>query len=192
MALDLAARSGFLDGLSREAARDFDTIVELYRPKVFRFLFASLRDRETAENLTQDCFLRAHCAQSSFRSDCSMSTWLMQIAVNLLRDHLKNRRLQFWRRLDRTAKPLDEELRGSLADHAKSPEAQAVLKEQVEAVWDAAASLPERQRTVFLLRFVQDMDLHDIAVATGMQSATAKTHLFRALNSVRRRLGVYA
>jgi RNA polymerase sigma-70 factor (ECF subfamily) len=191
MALDSLAPTALIDIAGEPAASDFDDVVKVYRPKVFRFLFASLRDRDTAENLTQDCFLRAYKAQSAFRNECSLNTWFMQIAVNLLRDHLKNRRLQFWNRLRRSATPLDEELRRAIADNARSPEAQALLNEQVEAVWQAAAALPEKQRTVFLLRFVQDMDVPDIAIATGMHPATIKTHLFRALNSVRQRLGAH-
>ena len=60
-----------------------------------------------------------------------------------------------------------------------------LAKEQVEAIWRAAASLSERQRTVFLLRFVEDMDLLEIAAVTGMKEGTVKTHLFRAVQSVR-------
>jgi RNA polymerase sigma-70 factor (ECF subfamily) len=56
------------------------------------------------------------------------------------------------------------------------------------AIWAAAAILPARQRTVFLLRFVEDMDLLEIAEVTGMKEGTVKTHLFRALQSVRARL----
>ena len=59
----------------------------------------------------------------------------------------------------------------------------------MEAVWKATGGLPERQRTVFLLRFVEDMDLLEIAAATGLSEGTVKTHLFRALEAVRRRLG---
>ena len=62
-------------------------------------------------------------------------------------------------------------------------------KEQVQAVWDATRSLSERQRTVFLLRFVEDMDLLEITVATGMKEGTVKTHLFRALRAVRENIG---
>ena len=49
----------------------------------------------------------------------------------------------------------------------------------------AAAQLPERQRTVFLLRFVEDMELLEISAVTGMKEGTVKTHLFRALKTVR-------
>jgi RNA polymerase sigma-70 factor, ECF subfamily len=169
-------------------AQDFEVLVRLYRPKVFRFALASLRDLDAAESVTQDCFLRAYQARDRFRQDCSTQTWLMQIAVNLVRDQLRNRRFQFWRRASLAAKPA--EVAGhAIADRALSPEAQAVLNEQVAAVWEAAGKLPGRQRTVFLLRFVEDMDLLEIACATGMKEGTVKTHLFRAMRAVRVRLG---
>jgi RNA polymerase sigma-70 factor (ECF subfamily) len=110
-------------------AGDFEALVRLYRPKVFRFALASLRDVDAAETVTQDCFLRAYQARERFRQD------------------------------------------------------------RVASIWTAAEKLPEKQRTVFLLRFVEDMDLLEIAVATGMKEGTVKTHLFRALRAVRERIG---
>jgi RNA polymerase sigma-70 factor (ECF subfamily) len=169
-------------------AGDFEGLVRLYRPKVFRFALVSLRDLDAAESVTQDCFLRAYQSSSRFRQDCSIQTWLMQIALNLIRDQIRNRRFQFWRKASLTAQPLD--VAGQrIADGTRSPEAQALLNEQVTAVWEAAAKLPERQRTVFLLRFVEDMDLLEIASVTGMKEGTVKTHLFRAMRAVRVRLG---
>ena len=76
----------------------------------------------------------------------------------------------------------------SIPDRQQSPETLALFQEQVQAIWAAAAILPARQRTVFLLRFVEDMDLLEIAEVTGMKEGTVKTHLFRALQSVRARL----
>jgi RNA polymerase sigma-70 factor (ECF subfamily) len=169
-------------------AGEFEALVRLYRPQVFRFALASLCDLDAAETVTQDCFLRAYQARERFRGDCSMHTWLMQIAVNLIRDHIRSRRFQFWRRASLTAKPVDA-AGHTIADRARSPEAQALLNEQVAAIWAAAEGLPAKQRTVFLLRFVEDMDLLEIAVATGMKEGTVKTHLFRALRAVRKRLG---
>src|SRR5579862_4008684 len=77
---------------------DFDTLVEQYRPRIFRFIAASLRNKETAENLTQDCLIRAYQARSQFRGAASAGTWLMQIAANLVRNHETSSRLKFWRR----------------------------------------------------------------------------------------------
>ena len=164
--------------------QDFDSLVVRYRPRIFRFLLASLRDREAAENLTQDCFMRAYRARYQFRGGSSLATWLMHIAANLVRDHEANGRLKFWRRKLRYDVDLND-VSDWMPDQQKSPEALALARERVQAIWRAAASLSERQRTVFLLRFVEDMDLLEIAAVTGMKEGTVKTHLFRAVQSVR-------
>jgi RNA polymerase sigma-70 factor (ECF subfamily) len=75
-----------------------------------------------------------------------------------------------------------------LADRRSSPEAEASAREQVMAVWRAAAALSERQRTVFLLRFVEEMEIREIAAAVGLQEGTVKAHLFRAVDAVRKKL----
>lgn len=163
---------------------DFDALAQIHRPRVFRFLLASLRNRETAENLTQECFIRAYRARAQFRGEANAGTWLMQIAANLVRTHESSGRLKFWRHALRSDADLAE-LSDWIADDARSPEQCAVEREQVQAIWQAAARLPERQRTVFLLRFVEDMELLEIAAVTQMKEGTVKTHLFRALNAVR-------
>jgi RNA polymerase sigma-70 factor, ECF subfamily len=166
---------------------DFDAMVRLYRPRVFRFIFASVRDRESAENLTQDCFVRAYKARDQFRGDAKIGTWLMHIAANLVRDHEGSSRLKFWRRSLNSGRDVAD-MGDWIPDQQKSPEAMAMARQQVNAIWRAASSLTERQRTVFLLRFVEDMDLLEIAQVTGMKEGTVKTHLFRALNAVRAEL----
>jgi RNA polymerase sigma-70 factor, ECF subfamily len=148
---------------------------------------ASLRDPDAADTLTQDCFFKAYRALDRFRGECSMETWLLRIAINLVRDHTRSRRLQFWKRTQTAARRL-EDVEYKLSDHAQSAEARIVVNEQIRAVWIAAEKLPERQRTVFLLRFVEDMDLLEIAAATGLKEGTVKTHLFRALETVREQI----
>jgi len=166
---------------------DFDAVVRMHRPRIFRFILASLRDRETAENLTQDCLIKAYQARDGFRGASNIGTWLMQIAANLVRDHETSGRLRFWRRALQSGADLVD-LGGAIPDTKQSPESRALIQEQVRAIWIAAATLPARQRTVFLLRFVEDMDLLEIAEVTGMKEGTVKAHLFRALQSVRARL----
>ncbi len=183
----LGVMPGFEESLAH--AIDFDAVVEVYRPRIFRFALASLRDRDAAETIAQDCFLKAHAAQASFRGDCSTQTWLMGIAVNLIRDQSRNRRLQFWKRTRATPIPPERVSLISSPSANESPETLALLKQQVECVWAAAELLSERQRSVFLLRFVEDMDILEIAAATGMKEGTVKKHLFRALQAVRLRMG---
>jgi RNA polymerase sigma-70 factor, ECF subfamily len=169
-----------------EELQDFDRVVQLYRPAVFRYILASLRDRDDAESLTQDCFLKAFRYRDQFRGDASVKTWLMQIAANLVRDLTRNRRFQFWKRA-RTNAACPQDLTHFASGDA-SPEAKAVVREQLHAVWTATARLPLRQREVFLLRFVEDMDLLEIAEVLGMKEGTVKSHLFRALHAVREQM----
>jgi RNA polymerase sigma-70 factor (ECF subfamily) len=166
------------------ALDDFEVLVEQHRPRIFRFILASLRDKESAENLTQDCFVRAYKARDQFRGASSIGTWLMQIASNLVRNHEASGRLKFWRRT--LLADVDVSAAGDwIPDPHMSPEQMAVAKQQVEKIWKVAARLSGKQRTVLLLRFVEDMELLEIATVTGMKEGTVKTHLFRALQAVR-------
>ena len=172
------------EGAYSSEIQDFEALVRQHQPRIFRFLLVSLRDRDAAENLTQDCFIRAYKARQQFRGGSSLGTWLMHIAANLVRDHETNSRLKFWKR--RLRSDLDpNDISDWIPDRQQSPEALALAKEQVETIWKAAARLSERQRTVFLLRFVEDMDLLEIAAVTGLKEGTVKTHLFRAVQTLR-------
>jgi len=165
--------------------QNFDRVMQIYWPRVLRFIMASVRDRETAENLTQDCFWSAYRHRASFRGDSTLNTWLMRIAVNAVRKHLRNRRLQFWKQLQNSA--IDPSaVCEILPDRAISPEAKAVIEEQVRAVWLATESLSDRQRTVFLLRFMEEMNPIEIAQTTGLSESAVNVHLFRAVRAVRK------
>lgn len=169
------------------AARDFASIVESHRPQIFRFLLASLRDVDLAETLTQECFLKAHRNWKHFRGDSSAMTWLMRIAINLQKDHWRNRRLQFWRQTQTNAVSVDD-ASDWLPNGERSAEQQILAREQVAQVWNAVEGLSARQRTVFLLRYVEEMELNEIARATGLSEGTVKAHLSRALGRVRAEL----
>ena len=160
--------------------------MRLYRGRVFRYILFATRDEDVAESLTQDCFLRAHTAQASFRGECAMSTWLMRIAVNLVRDHQRSMKLRFWRR----AAMLDaSEMSDRLPDTQSSTEHRLIAQERVATVWRAVETLSERQRSIFLLRFVEELELPEIAEAMLMNVNTVKSHLYRALSVVKRQVG---
>ena len=164
---------------------NFDRVVRQHRTRVLRFLLASLGDMDLAESLTQDCFWNAYKSRKTFRGECSVDTWLMRIAVNLVRSQLRTRRYQFWKKAER----LNSEQIQHWADRNISPEERASVNEQVQAVWKATSVLSERQRTVFILRFVEDMDVHEIAEATGLTHSTVSVHLGRALRRIRKCIG---
>ena len=170
------------------APQEFESAVACHRAQIFRFLLSSTRDVDLAETLTQDCLLKAHRNWSTFRGESSVLTWLMRIAINLQKDHWRNRRLQFWRQTRTNAVDLDEASEW-LPSGERSAEQCILAKEQVAHVWRAVENLSERQRTVFLLRFVEELDLKEIANVTSMGEGTVKAHLSRALARVRKQLG---
>ncbi|UWZ82839.1 RNA polymerase sigma factor [Occallatibacter riparius] len=170
-----------------QAAEEFAAVASTCRPYVFRFLLASLRDADLAETLTQECLLKAHFHWSSFRGASNPRTWLIRIAENLQKDHWRNRRLQFWRQMTRSSVELDD-VSNWLPTCERSPEDQASAREHVRLIWRIADDLPERQRTVFLLRFVEDLKIGEIAEIAGLNVGTVKAHLHRALCRIRAEL----
>ena len=164
---------------------DVEQLVARYRTRVLRFIFASVRDMDVAETLTQDCFWKAHRRRQAFRGDCTVQTWLLRIAINLVRDHARRRKFRFWEKVRSAG---GDELH-EWPDRALSPEAGLALRQQVQAVWEATGALPEKQRTVFLLRFVEELEIGEIAQSTGMTKNAVNVNLFRAVRTIRKRLG---
>jgi RNA polymerase sigma-70 factor (ECF subfamily) len=161
-----------------------DTLYALYSQRIFRFLLTTLRDRDLAESLTQDTFIRAWSAREQFRGDCAPATWLTRIALNLVRDHTRTNRFRFWKKVAGTAVDANE-FAGFIPDQATSAENSLIAQQQVEQLWKTVEGLTERQRTVFVLRFVEELDLATIAEITKMPISTVKTHLYRGLAAIR-------
>ena len=187
MAAGTAVKAMTAGAAEEIAVQEFAGIVASHRPHIFRFLLASLRDPDLAETLTQECFLKAHKNWKHFRGESSAMTWLMRIAINLQKDHWRNRRLQFWRHTQTNSVDADEASEW-LPSGEHSAEQQLLAREQVAQVWKAIEGLSERQRTVFLLRYVEEQELSEIVQVTGLREGTVKAHLSRALGRVRAEL----
>jgi RNA polymerase sigma-70 factor, ECF subfamily len=106
----------------------------------------------------------------------------------LIRDHGRNQSLRFWKRAEMfSVQPAA--IQDWISRKEASPEDRALLRERVEAVWRQTETLSARQREVFLLRFVEDLDLPEIACVTGLTRGSVKTHLHRAVAAMKQRLG---
>jgi RNA polymerase sigma-70 factor (ECF subfamily) len=163
---------------------DIDAVVALHQQRIFRFLLLSTRDADIAHSITQDTFLRAWNARASFRNECSVSSWLMRIAINLLRDHTRTERFRFWKRA--AAESLDVSDPSTYLPHdSSSTESRLIASEQMNLIWETVAQLSPRQRSIFVLRFVDEMGLHEIAESTSLPISTVKSHLYRALATIR-------
>lgn len=163
---------------------DIEALDRVYRSRLLRFVAYSAGDQDLAESIVQDCLLKAYNNRESFRGDCAVYTWLCHIATNLIRDHQRTRKFQFWRRIQKTAPDLSE-LSSLLPSRESSPESQILAREAAQQVAAALESLSLNQRTIFLMRFIEEMELQEICQATGMQISTVKTHLHRAVKAVR-------
>jgi len=184
--MDMAASRGSTEGI---AAEEFDHIVRAHQRRVFQVLFSLVRDRDLADNLTQDCFLRAYQKRATFRGEASLETWLIRIAVNLARDHERNRRLAFWRNiLQQTSPPEEEAAEIDISDPGPSAERALLAREQLAAVESVLEKISPQQRLAFSLRFFEEMSLEEIAGAMQVEIGTVKAHLFRAVNTVRNKL----
>lgn len=165
---------------------DIGVIVALYQPRIYRFLLGTLRDHDAAETLTQETFLRAWNARETFREDCSVITWLTRIALNLARDHTRTGRFRFWKRAATSAVEASE-VADYLPGREGSAESHLIARQQVQGIWNTVGELSQRQRSIFLLRFMEEMEIPEIAAATGLPLGTVKSHLYRAIATVRAR-----
>ena len=164
----------------------FETIVRQHQKRVHRYVLLMVKDEDAADTITQECFLRAYQSMVNFRGECRLDTWLLKIAVNLVRDHVKNRRISFWRRLVGFGNEDAPEFQ--VRSPQPSPEHSLLARAELQAVWEGIGHLPRQQREVFLLRFVEEMSMLEIATVLGLKVGSVKAQLFRALANIRKQL----
>jgi RNA polymerase sigma-70 factor (ECF subfamily) len=163
---------------------DIDELVRIHRSSVLRHAWWLLKDKDLAESVTQDCFLRAFKARALYRGQCSVRTWLLAIATNLVRDTTRSRGFRFWKHVSASAVDVHE-LGSRLACRQQTAEANLLMRERLRHLWATVDGLPGKQRAVFLLRFVEEMPVSEIADSTGLNLSTVKSLLYRALRTVR-------
>jgi RNA polymerase sigma-70 factor (ECF subfamily) len=157
----------------------FKRLVELYQGRLFNFLYRYLRDRQAAEDVTQEVFLRIYQAASRFQSRGRVRIWVFTIAYNLAMTELKRRRrrgvLGF----------LLGEGRESVAGQPPDPSERLELE---ETVTKALAVLPDNQRAALLLRVRDELSYQEIGEVLGISRASVESLLFRARDRLRRLL----
>jgi RNA polymerase sigma-70 factor (ECF subfamily) len=177
-------------GQEREASEldEIEQLVQRYRARLLRFVAFSTGDQDLAESIVQDCFMKAYNARASFRGECSAYTWLNRIAVNLIRDNQRTQKFRFWKSFRKSALDISE-MASRLPGGSGTPEKSLLMREQVAQVAEALKALSFNQRTVFLMRFQEGMGIREISLATDISVNTVKTHLYRAIKTVRGKIG---
>ena len=175
-------------------ASAFETLVQRYQRPLFHFILRSVRERDRAEELLQDVFLKVIQRSSEFQGNSKFSTWLYTIARNLCIDTSRKMVFRRHRSLDAPLSAADAE-GGTLLDRVAGDEPaadRAVIGQDLqERISIAIDGLPEEQREVFLMREVSNMAFKDIADVVGVPENTVKSRMRYALERLQRALAEY-
>ena len=172
----------------------FEKLVTRYQNKIMGYVGRMTNgDREEAEDITQEAFIKAYRNLDSFRGQASFSTWLYKIATNLCIDRArtKKRRPQQAYSLD---EPFDKEEEGGgreIADSRFEPSKGVERDELRTLVRQTVGEMPEKQRQVLIMCDLQGMPYEDIAETLDIPLGTVKSRIFHARADLARRLKPY-
>jgi RNA polymerase sigma-70 factor, ECF subfamily len=164
----------------------FDPLVRKYMEKAFRIAFDFTRDKEEAKDLSQEAFLRAFSRIKQFDGRSTFYTWFYRLVVNLCLDYARRKGRVRWQSLDAIVEENPE--RAELADSSRAPEQQAMAGEAKRRAESTLKSMPDKQRTAFLLRNHQGLPIADIAKVMKTTEATVRVYLHRAVAALRQSL----
>lgn len=180
LADDAAVVSAFLNGEERA----FAELVERYQTRLLNFIYRTIGDREKAEDLVQEVFIRVYRHLHRFDRTKKFSTWVYTIASNLAKNELRNRSrnpLVLFQTMTKSWQDEDRPLQ--FEDSANRPDDLYRKRDIREKVEEAVARLPEHHRNVFVLRELEGKSYEEIAEITHTNLGTVKSRLNRARNS---------
>ncbi len=165
----------------------FEELVKRYEGKIYGHTLRLLGNREDAQDVLQETFLNVFKGLENFRGDSSFSTWIYRIATN--------NALMRLRKLSHAERELNDELpppesmkRQALASHILDPKDAFLEKEMLRELDKAVERLPEKYRSIFLLRDVEELSTDRTANVLGISEAAVKSRLHRARLFIREAL----
>jgi RNA polymerase sigma-70 factor (ECF subfamily) len=166
--------------------RLFEVLVQRYMQKAFHIALNFTRNAEEAKDLSQDAFLRAFTRLNQFDGRSSFYTWFYRLVVNICLDHTRRKNKVGWESLEPSRDGLPE--RPELTDVSSSPEEAAIAAEAKRRADRALESMPNKQKTAFVLRNHQGLSIADIAKVMKTTEATVRVYLHRAVSALRQSL----
>ncbi|HET7632184.1 MAG TPA: sigma-70 family RNA polymerase sigma factor [Gemmatimonadaceae bacterium] len=162
-------------------ARAFDELVQRYQTRLLNFVYRTIGDRERAEDLVQEVFIRVYRHIHRFDTTKKFSTWIYTIASNLAKNELRNRSrnpLVLFQAMASTHTDDDRPLQ--FEDYTTRPDDMYQKRHLRELVEETVAQLPEHHRQVFVLREIEGKSYEEIADITHCNLGTVKSRLNRA------------
>lgn len=171
--------------------RAFAELVKRYEAKIFRLAQHITQNREDAEDVLQETFLRAYEHLDQFQGNSKFYTWIVRIAVNQALMKLRRRRTDKSVSLDETIDTGEDTVTREIAAWDEDPE-QRFSREELGQILDSAIqTLAPTYRSVFLLRDVDDLSTEETAEALGLSVPAVKSRLLRARLQLREKLTRY-
>jgi len=170
--------AALLDAARRRDPGAFKELVSRYGPRIFRLAQNITRNREDAEEVSQDSFTRAFLHMDAFRGDSRFYTWLVRIAINQSLMKLRTRRSRELH-LDRPATTDEATSFAEVADNAPTPEQRYSQAELRQILAAAMSKLPMTFREVLLLREVEERSTEETARMLGLSISAVKSRALR-------------
>jgi RNA polymerase sigma-70 factor (ECF subfamily) len=155
----------------------FRLLVEGHMKQAYGLAYRMLGDHDLAQDVAQEAFIRAHRKLPEFRGDAGFGTWLYRIVVNLALD-----------RKSQDARRVDLNLAGHLEAAGPAPPDVMIAAENRIHLERALHELPTLQRAVVILRHLEGLSTRQVGAILGCSEGTVKTHLFRAMKKLHKRL----
>jgi RNA polymerase sigma-70 factor (ECF subfamily) len=176
--------SAIVRGLRRRDPDLLDRLIEQYQHRLLRYLIYLAGNRELAEDLFQETWIRVLERGHQYDGKHEFSTWLYAVARNLTIDYLRRKNPVSLDGL------MEDEDRAPLEPADKRPLAWEVMArhEQAERISAVLVGIPAEYRETVVLRFQEEMALEEIAAVTGARLGTVKSRLYRGLNMLMSRL----
>lgn len=185
------------DGLSEEElvfraqqgnAAAFDRLMREYQSRIYALLYNMTSNREDAEDLLQEVFLKAFQALPKFRGGSSFYTWIYRIAVNRAINFVKKRKRRRGFSLDDVDLGMERDPALVEMSAQDTPLREAKLKELQEKLNEALQTLSEKHRTVVVLHDIQGLPHHEIGKILGCSAGTVRSRLFYARQQLQAQL----
>jgi RNA polymerase sigma-70 factor (ECF subfamily) len=176
-------------GLKRQDAGLLDQLIVLYQHRLMRYLLYLTGNRELAEDLFQEVWMRVLVRGAQFNGKARFGTWLFTIARNLVIDHRRKRTMASLDELFEAGSEEDRPLSFELAGDEMSPFDRFANLRDRERIAGALLELDTLYREVLVLRFQEDLSLDEIAKVTQSPLSTVKSRLYRGLAAIKPKLG---